>query len=104
MSRYLEQKQTLAEICISSYKSEMHSLMTFLYIHSTKYTINKQTYAPSSQSQLYSKAVLMNTMLGLPQKTHLLNKENCVAEYICTHTSRIYIYKLETINAHSQTL
>lgn len=104
MSRYLEQKQALAEICISNYKPEMLFLMTFLYIHRTKYTINKQTYALNSQSQLYSKAVLMNTMLGLPQKPHLLNKENCVAEYICTPTSRIYIYKLDTINAYSQAL
>lgn len=46
----------------------------------------------------------MNTMLGLPQKPHLLNKENCVAEYICTHTTRIYIHKLDTINAYSQAL
>lgn len=104
MSRYLEQKQTLAEICISSYKSELHALMTFLYIHSTKYIINKQTYALNSQSQLYSKVVVMNTMLGLSQKPHLLNKENCVAEYICTHTTRIYIHKLDTINAYSQAL
>lgn len=104
MSRYLEQKQTLAEICISSYKSEMHFLMTFLYIHKTKYAISKQTYALNPQSQLHSKAVVMNTMLGLPQKTHFLNKENCVAEYICTHTTRIYTYKLETIKAYSQAL
>lgn len=46
----------------------------------------------------------MNTMLGLPQNPHLLNKESCVAEYVCTHTTRIYIYKLETVNAHSQAL
>lgn len=104
MSRYLEQKQALAEICISNYKPEMLFLTTFLYIHRTKYTINKQTYALNSQSQLYSKAVLMNTTLGLPQKPHLLNKQSCVAEYICTHTSRIYIYKLDTINAHSEAL
>lgn len=75
MSRYLEQKQALAEICISSYKSEMHFSMTFLYIHRTKYTINKQTYALNSRGQLYSKAVLMNTMLGLLQKPHLLSKK-----------------------------
>lgn len=34
--------------------------MVFLYIHSTKYTINKQTYTLNSQSQLYAKAVFMN--------------------------------------------
>lgn len=82
MNRYLEQKQALAEICISCYKSEMHFLMTFLYIHRTKYTINKQTYALNSQGQLYSIAVLMNTMLGLPEKPHLLNKENCCREHL----------------------
>lgn len=34
---------------------------------------------------------------------HLLNKESCMADYICTHITRIYIYKLKsTLNAYSQ--
>lgn len=77
--------------------------MAFLYIHSKKYTINKQTYALNSQSQLYSKSVFMNIMLDLTQKPHLLNKQSCVADYICTHITRLYRYKLETtVNAYSE--
>lgn len=65
--------------------------MAFLYTHSTKYTINIQTYALNSQSQLYGKAVPLNIMLQLPQKTLLLNEESCatsapiLSEY--THTN-----------------
>lgn len=52
MSKYLAQKQTLLKICTSHYKSEIDFLMAFLYIHSTKYTINKQTYVLNPQSTL----------------------------------------------------
>lgn len=77
--------------------------MAFLYTHSTKHTINKQAYALNSQSQLYSKAVFMNMMLYLSQNPHLLTRGSCVADYICTHIARTYIYKPETTaNVYAQ--
>lgn len=77
--------------------------MAFLYIHSTKHTINKQTHALNSQSQLYSKAVFMNMMLYLSQNPRLLTRGSCVADYICTHIVRTYIYKPETtVNVYAQ--
>lgn len=104
MSKYLAQKQTLLKICTSSYKSEIHFLMAFLYIHSTKYTINKQTCPKFPESALQqSRLYEHNIRSPPPKKTHLLNKESRIADYICTHITRIYIYKLKsTLNAYSQ--
>lgn len=78
MSKYLAQKQTLLKICTSHYKSEIDFLMAFLRIHSTKYTINKQTYVLNPQSTLQQSCLYEHSIRPSPppkqKKQHLIKK------------------------------